>query len=536
MKNYLRKICLSAGVLSLLCSCSSSSKEEIPSYFPFKESSGDKWGLISNTGKIIVEDEYKEQPSMVVNGMFFVQTEKGVEVYSEKEPTKNVGDIYKSITYFSGEYAPSVKRGEGIKYIDKKGNVRFELPIEYVSASKFQYGFSIITSNEGETCLLDDHFNYVKFKKHTLVSILSKDRFLVVKKSEEETKYYIVDIKETEINQLKSPVCLSQNLKYYVDVNPEDRTYGLKSIDGTVIIKQKYNYMYFLEDGNSGYVAVNGDDGWGIMNVKGEQLIKPKYESITDCKNGYIVVQKDKNDGFGLINIQDERILKFEYDYLAFIPGCEHLLAKKERDKSWYIINTKGDEIAEYSAFKMDDVMGSTVVSDYYDVDRLVRSIFSPTSVLSTKDLFGYKDESAGLVADQLSLSLSRNDISNNKGYEWFPSQWIDFDNGSYRYNLGFDKVVESYEDYSNGYWYSTTKYRFASDSHCVAMRIRVGLDSEAIEHMDQIESRFGETMSSLGYNNKEMAEYNTTYYNDKEKVIVSCDSNSIDLYILPNK
>ena len=127
MKKGYILLCL---VCLLFVSCSNvSNNKSVETHFPFKENHRDKWGLVDANGNILVADEFKSQPSTVINGMFFVQQDDGYELYSIKNPLLPVGEIYKNIAPFTGDITPAVKEGEGIKYIDKKGHIKFKLPL-----------------------------------------------------------------------------------------------------------------------------------------------------------------------------------------------------------------------------------------------------------------------------------------------------------------------------------------------------------------------------------------------------------------------
>lgn len=121
-------------VCLLFVSCSNfSNNKSVETHFPFKENPRDKWGLVDANGKILVANEFKNQPSTVINGMFFVQQDKGYEMYSVKNPLLPIGETYKNIAPFTEDITPAVKEGEGIKYIDKKGHVK----IRYCKSNQF---------------------------------------------------------------------------------------------------------------------------------------------------------------------------------------------------------------------------------------------------------------------------------------------------------------------------------------------------------------------------------------------------------------
>ena len=165
----MKKVLLFCATCLLMASCSlfESNKPDI-SHYPFKENKKDNWGLIDANGKVLIEDEFENEPTNPVNGIFFVENNKGsVEMYSIDNPTMPIGDRYKEILPFFEEVTPSVKKDEGIKYIDKTGNVKFEIPIEYHTAYSFLNGYSVIVRKDKDT-KADDNDSWYTINGHKL--------------------------------------------------------------------------------------------------------------------------------------------------------------------------------------------------------------------------------------------------------------------------------------------------------------------------------------------------------------------------------
>lgn len=54
-----------------------------------------------------------------------------------------------------------------------------------------------------------------------------------------------------------------------------------------MIIKNKYEYA---KNFNKGVAIVMSDKKYGLINEKGEEIIKPIYENIREFKNGYAFI------------------------------------------------------------------------------------------------------------------------------------------------------------------------------------------------------------------------------------------------------
>ncbi|MBQ0143119.1 MAG: WG repeat-containing protein [Prevotellaceae bacterium] len=554
MKKRLAFVLALTAYLCVSCGESSENQSDAPSYYPFKESSSDNWGLVDAKGKVLVEDEFKVQTTSVHNGIFFTLTDGGYEMYSISDPTKSIGERYKDIALFLSDITPSVMKSEGIKYIDKKGKVKFELPLTYVQASSFNNGYSIIVDEEGHNGVVDMDGNIYQPGKFSIVDVLGKNKFLAMKNDNDgEEQFFIINDKNEEQKKLKSGfVCFSPDQKYYVF--KDDGEYGVrKSKDDEVIIRAKYEFAYFL---NNDYVAVVNSDGVGIMNTSGEVKIKNKYKEIIGYRDGNFIAKRDASDGYGLLDMDEDRTLKFEYSLLQFLPNSSNLLAKKEGDKSYYIINQKGETIKEFAEFDETGIPSQIetmlipaqysryliyplmyVESDYFDVYGLVGSILKMDNKNSS-DLYGYENMTPTTCKNNMFPNLKVSQVENDGDLEWTP--WVDSKDsnkyGSVSYRLGFNEFT--YVVYN----FYTPEYYLSERGKCVAIKIKLKLNTKSSSHFDQIEESFGKYVKTFGFTNSESYEdedgnaYVACYYNDRHALRVEFEkwNNSMTVFIYP--
>lgn len=511
----------------LLPSCGyfGSKKSNVSTHFPFKESKNDKWGLIDANGKVLVENEFSEEPSTVVNGMFFVETDNGYEMYNITKPLTPVGDVYHSIAAFTEDITPAVKENEGITFIDKQGNVKFELPLEYTYARNFQNGYSIITKTVDNVTSKDAvsiNGDIKSFKKYNIKQVLADGTFAASKEDEENTCYLLDNdgnVKQ-KINYDYSAIRFSPDGKYYVYT--EDELEGLKSISGETIIRAKYDLLLVTDDGN---LLFNEEEkGYGIMNLKGEVLIKPRYQDFMGYHNGLFIVSKGEDDLFGLINLKEERLIDFDYSAIVFIPNSDNLMAISEDEKSAYILDKNGSILSDQYVIDMSDndelyhllptSYTEAVESDYFDVASCIQSILYPTGK-SVKNLYGFAGMKPSDCADELDLSLSYEDIEYNT---WFPKQSLETNNyGTISYKIGFDKVVDTYYEPSD-YWELWPRYSY-SDEPCNSMTVILDTNSSTFRHMDNIEKQIDKVMDNCGFSRSTSNDdyENTTWYQNSD-------------------
>lgn len=517
-----------AILMSLICfvlvSCNTSNNGNFnPTHFPFKDNKMDKWGLVDANGKVLVSDEFKNQPTPVINGMFFVANDNVYEMYSAKNPLLPIGEVYKSIAPFTDNITPSVKEGEGIKFIDKEGKVKYELPLQYTYATNFINGYSIVTKKEdgnvlqgifslsGESIFFPDFIIKQVFSDGTILAYNTDDEKMCLLDNQGKIK---VDFQSDH-------VLLSKDKKYYI--YNEDGNFGLRSIDGQNIIRAKYPIMGFADDGN--IIFADDEEKYGIMNLKGEVLIKPRYSMIVSCQDGLFIASKD-GESVGLLNLKEERVIDFDYSNLCFIPNSKNLYAEKERDNYAYIIDRKNHEIADYSELEigeplwyyyiLDEDFGySSVKSDYFDVSDCIKSLLFPFGK-TINNLYGFVGMKPGDCADKIGISLNKDDIINNN---WFPYQTLHQNEyGTILYGLGFEEVVETYYD-DDDYWQLRPRYAYSQEP-CDYLRVKLELNYETQNHIKQIKNQLEEVIQNLGYTKSGISSNGDQMYQQAEVVI----------------
>lgn len=508
-KMFLFVLCV---ICLILVSCNSGNSKSEPTHFAFKENRSDKWGLVDANGKVLVSNEFANKPSMVVNGMFFVYKEdKGIEMYSISKPLVSVGDVYKSIAPFTEDITPSVKKAEGIKFIDKQGNVKYELPFEYTRATNFSNGYSIVAKKEdGHSVngVMNASGKMFFFKDYSIDRVLSDGTFVATKEDDSENTF-ILDSKGNVKYEIASNVVgFSPDLKYYVF--EEYGSYGLKTIKGENVIRSKYDFLTFTEDGKLCFLGENNDsEQLGIMDIQEKVLVKQKY-FITDYHDGLIIASKD-DDTFGLLDLNEDRKLNFNYSSLCFIPNSKNMFAEKDGERGAFIIDRNGNEIADYYTIDFERLMADDLLtmyyelsdycslewieSDYFDVASCIESILHPSGK-SINDLYGFAGKTPSQCADMLNLSLSKDDIIDNN---WFPDMSLENNEyGRIYYNLGFDEVVVTTYDSDDYYgWYPHYSY---SSQPCDGLLVECILGSKAENHADQIREQIDDVLVRLGY------------------------------------
>ena len=141
-------------------------------------------------------------------------------------------------------------------------------------------------------------------------------------------------------------------LGHYVDgFVPVERQYKKSFVDsnGNYISVTEYTHV---RDFSMGYASVKRNDGWTLINTKGEELFEPnkQFSGIGKVNNGIMIVTSKKVNNAGLARITGEVILPMQY---AFINPLDSLSGN-------YLATVNGQ-------FLLLDSLGNTLSENLYE-------------------------------------------------------------------------------------------------------------------------------------------------------------------------
>jgi hypothetical protein len=289
--------------------------------------------MISPKGKVLFDSEFKEQPTDVVGGVFFVQTGKDEtwQIYDATEKTMTISDeSYESILPFNENVTLAVKDGQFIKIIDKKGHevatVNKAGADTVYMATAFHDGLSVVLTKSG--------YGAVNAKGEVVVK----------------PKYcYLLPYSDQ--------VAIGMENKYK-DEDDENSMVSVIDKNGETLFSFKASKYYDIFSAGSGFykglLAVCKKDGseyrWGFINKAGEEVIKPTAKNAKIGEWNESVYIFSDGDQWGLKKISNEEVLiRCKYDELEFADENGNLLWAGERngrEYKWSLINRKGDLIS----------------------------------------------------------------------------------------------------------------------------------------------------------------------------------------------
>lgn len=406
----------------LLCiafnSCSGSSNEEVD-FLSYKMEGDERWGIIDFDGNIIISDEFEECPSIVKEGRFFVKNEEGkYEYYTAEKDLKKIGGEYVQVSIFSDGLAGVVEKDKAISYIDRDGKTVLTLTPSIEQASQFQEGVAVGVTTDGKRGYFNKKGEWVIKPKYKGSSLFYQGIALV---HNEDGKSFFIDKKgnvKLEIPKDYGIHNLPQEDLFTYSEKGKDGV-GVMNLKGEKVIKVSERYKQILPFIN-GYAAFSNSDGkWGLMDQKGEIKIRPKYKDVVLCKNAIIYVEEDSK--CGILDYNGEVVKRAEYANL--IPfGSDKKKTYALDGNDWILIDENGEETGNIVLEQLTPIPWylfdnyrsmpnlTLLTSDYVDVKGTATAVLSYLNSDCTIDKINYHTK-PGDIPQLYKLNLNADDF-----------------------------------------------------------------------------------------------------------------------------
>lgn len=474
--------------LAILCaapffySCNGSGDNDIDKVdlIPVKLTKDGNWSMINDKGEVVYDGEFKNAPTLAYNGYFSVEEGEGYTLYkADSEKPEAVKDLegVKSIGYMEEGLIPVVFKNSRITLVNGKGEKKFTLdPVKGVEIIQCQTAFK-------EGLLLvktdDNKYGYINTSGKTAIEPIydkaydfSEGLAVVGKESKDSTDYKInyevINKKGETIFKIKEGYELNSYIykNGYLRAENEDR-HILYDKKGEIIkLPAK---IYEIGDMNGKYIIFRNDDyEYGVADIKGEILIRPKYERLIfngdesffawkkgDEKEIYRLNAKGEEEGKSL---DFDVIVKFgKFGYLAKDGKTWQLLDKEYKQKG------KEDFYDLYT----DISYSSVISSDYFNPASVAKVM---VSMLNGDKVGNYKlgDTPEELLKDQKPSSYSYGTSAS------FP----EISKDGFRYNIsatGYFTDNLTISDYS----YYSTSYTWNKSSQLFEVVLNLNCESE---------------------------------------------------------
>ena len=422
-------------------------------YLPVKLAGSELWSMVdTQTGEILYKDEFKEQPSAVINGFFYAQNaDEKYDFYSIKSVTAPINsESYVDVTRFNNMgFAFAVKEGSTVSIINNQCQEIAVLPEDFKTCYNDDIGENLFLFRDW-----DDKFGFADYKGEIVIpakydsgALFTKDGYACVgiKNDNDTYTYSVIDKTGTEHLSFSSKEYESftgfQDGLMTVQKESEVYCINLKGEKVLHVGKSKEFSLYQM--------TMHGDkiifsDGvlFGLKDKKGEILIRAKYDDLLFDGDNYIA---EKNEKYGVINDKDEILIPFDYSDIERLATNRYLV---QTEKLSAIVDGTNKDIGTNN-FASTSFSGSYYVhSNFFNAVKIANSLCNNFTV---NECSGYKaDTKLGdedkwvaevekyvyLYSDRKSLSSTDvNDFSS-------PTRVYNFDkfltHEKYRYYYGY--------------------------------------------------------------------------------------------------
>lgn len=428
----------------------------------FQETENGAWGILDvKTGKPIYVEEFRNKPSAVVNGFFWVEESpdtsmvKKYALYKvEGKSPKCVAEDLLGMGYYSEGLIPTVTQDSRITLLNEKGDDAFTLEPyngkEITNCGLRYMSGLLIVKCDGKWGAVNTKGEMVIEPEWQLLDAFLSGRCVAQKKIEgdentpPEYKWCIIDKKG---NIIKEFDCEEESFlnysKIYDGVWLHRNSDGQQFVDlktGKVLCK--VNKDVDVRRFNSKYYVSEEDGQMRVSNYEGERIVRGYYSDIVLFNDDKFYAQKSSGKGYWL-NTEGERIGTLEdCDNLFFNHRANYGLVTV--DGSVALLNDKGEIISEeYNSIGSASYHRGndfTIMSDYFDADAELAKILEPFDFINGS----YRDITLGMTAKEVAAKYS------------------DKMNGDYGFWLS-DNIIVGFDDFCrtaryvtktrDGYW-----------------------------------------------------------------------------------
>lgn len=356
-------------------------------YYPIQTEEDGRWGMMSTSGEILFSDEFDKMPTVALCDRFMVRNNDGLwEIYTAEEKPKQIGSEYLYVGRFVNGIAPVTERNKYITLINTEGEVVKTLDkIGGKTIAKME-DFNL-DNGLAEIVTDDDLHGVINTKGDVVVkpiygSITVNDVFIFavdkkeMEKEREMRKVAVLDLNGnviTTIDKQKRNIKAIYASKEYIVAKTADG-YGILDKNGNWVLKPHEKYCEIISV-QSGYFIFKKDK-YGLRDLKGEVILRNKYDRLwfTENKNRLIA---ERDDEYTLINLQGDQIGEDKYEGLWYLDE-DHFVAQMN-SSIIIILDANGKEIGDpnvdiYNINASEHNYGY-IESDYIDVGKLVSSI-----------------------------------------------------------------------------------------------------------------------------------------------------------------
>lgn len=484
------------ALVALLCLASCGSSPSEMKYLAVQLVGSDMWSIVNvESGEIVLKDEFKNQPSLIVDDIFYVENGEGkYDYYNVNDAKKPINKTsYLEASVFSGGYALAVEEGKCISVINTDGKVETLLPASIKACGVFRQGIATVIYSDEKIGFIKPNGKELIDKKYDAVCAEFNDGLAVVGKKGADTiqKYIVIDESGKEL--------FSKNASEYKGVcSVGDGIVVMRKADKCEMLDKEGKKIaelgeaYLTDPVRDGLAVYTDGESYGLKDKKGEVVMRAKYQQLTynaPVAALYDVPQlytAEKNDKYGIVDKDDNEVIPFDYE--VALPLTDERFLVGER-KSVSIQDKEKKDVSKDNFKSVSSVACLFVRSNYFDAEGIAKNY---AAHISGAAFFGVK---AGET-----FAKYTSQASSPESCEYRSS--IDFYEDGYKVTLFFDANLAigtpRYSTYTD-WWGETSRYQSGYDySYNESARVKGAVVELSVsEYAVDSESRFVKALES---------------------------------------
>ncbi|MDE7381429.1 MAG: WG repeat-containing protein [Muribaculaceae bacterium] len=498
-----------------MVSCKSESESPFDvTLFPVRIEDDGRWSMIDKEGKIVYADEFKNEPSLVVNGIFSVKEGDDdhyvlYQANDKPQPIKNCDNL-KDAGIFSEGLIPVVQKNERISVVDKDGKLKFTLnPVKgkeiVISQSYFSDGLLGFRLQDNKCGFIDTNGEVAIDPKYSYISHFNEGLALVgIQSANDSTKndFTVINKKgETVFKIKKSYQPLSDIFSHgYLpvrDTNEHVLMYNTKG-EATKLPAKVYNVTAWND---KTIIFCNNDYDFGIMDYEGEIIVRPKYKHIALLPTGNYLCNNDGS--YVILDNKGDQVKKIDDYENMYVVDNWGIIARDKKTSTF--LTFEGESLTKEDFADIGNLLPYFVESDYFDVGNVVNAL---TENITENGIGKYK-----MMTTASSYLAGEKSASDFTWTYTFPAP--DLNKEGYKYSIATtlrtnESIAQYSSDYSYDYGYDYS-YKWNPDSKIESFEQKVTLEKDwDIKDCEKItkalkDKGFKVLFNSQSSNNKEL-------------------------------
>ena len=376
-----------------------------------------KWGVIDNTGKVIIDTKFDEMIAIP-------NPEKPVFIYAYDVNEETGTYKTKAINEKQEELFKEYERVEAIENYDSKQNIWYENNLIRVYKNG-KYGLIdcdgkvILKAEYDEITALKSVKENLIVKKDNKVGVVNAIGQIIVPleyaniellKEGYKNEYKIVDeagnsrVISTSGTVIVAPAY--KDIKYLgrteIYAASIDNKWTLINKKGEVLNKSYDDYTYSKGD----YVIVKQGEKYGIITTSGEVKIEPMYEELNYAFSVYYIAKL--NSKYGIINTDNVSSIGFEYLNMTYWADKDIIIADKTETETSIFDNNLTEKLKGIFVFEEDYIKARIDGLDKYYTykfeEKQVKDILTRNTLYASKKdgKYGFVDSQGNVVVNYI--------------------------------------------------------------------------------------------------------------------------------------